>query len=331
MRRLFANAHYDFIGLRRYSYMGSGLLLAVCVLAAIVWQFRESTFLNYGVDFTGGTIVQVDFASPDVTDDQVRAAVGNAIQGATISSFGGSSEFIIRAPLDESDDAAATAQVVLAALTQQFGEGTFTVERTEAVGAKVGGELQSRAILAVLLSFLATLIYVAIRFEWRFGLAAIIATFHDVMLTLGLIAALRLDVSLPTVAAVLTIVGYSLNDTIVIFDRIRENLATSRRVNFIEILNRSINETLPRTVITAFTTLVVLMSLFLFGGAIIREFALIMIVGISLGTYSSIFVAAPALLKIEERWPGEQVRGVRKPKPAARPGTSTGPARSARV
>jgi preprotein translocase subunit SecF len=331
MRRLFANAHYAFIGLRRYSYIGSGLLLAVCVLAAIVWQFRAGTFLNYGVDFTGGTIVQVDFASPDVTDDQVRGAVGNAIQGATISSFGGTSEFIIRAPLDESDDAAATAQVVLAALTQQFGEGTYTVERTEAVGAKVGGELQSRAILAVLLSFLATLIYVAIRFEWRFGLAAIIATFHDVMLTLGLIALLRLDVSLPTVAAVLTIVGYSLNDTIVIFDRIRENLATSRRVNFIEILNRSINETLPRTVITAFTTLVVLMSLFLFGGAIIREFALIMIVGISLGTYSSIFVAAPALLKIEERWPGEQVRGVRKPKPAARPGTSTGPARSARV
>jgi preprotein translocase subunit SecF len=318
MRRLFANANYDFIGLRRYSAIGSGALLAVCVLAAIVWQFREHTFLNYGVDFTGGTLVQVAFADPGVTVADVRAAID--VPGSTITGFGGESEYLIRTPeareaVGEAD-AAAPADTVEQQLIAAFGDGAFETLRKEAVGAKVGGELQRRAIIAVVIALLFTLVYLAFRFEWRFGLAAVIATFHDVMLTLGFIAALRLDVSLPTVAAVLTILGYSLNDTIVIFDRIRENLKASRRTDFIDILNRSINETLPRTVVTTGTTLLVLFSLFLFGGAIIREFALIMIVGMTLGTYSSIFVAAPALLKIEERWPGEQVRGLRKPKPA---------------
>jgi preprotein translocase subunit SecF len=319
MRRLFATANYDFIGLRRYAYVGSGILLSVCILAAIVWQFREHTFLNYGVDFTGGTLVQVLFTDPEVTVSDVRAAID--MPGTTITGFGGESEFLIRTPeaaavAGEDVHAAAPADVVEQQLVAHFGAGAFETVRKEAVSAKVGGELQARAIIAVLVSFLFTLAYLAVRFEWRFGSAAIIATFHDAMLTLGFIAALRLDVSLPTVAAVLTIVGYSLNDTIVIFDRIRENLNLGKREDFIRILNRSINETLPRTVITAVTTLGVLFSLFLFGGSIIREFALIMIFGISLGTYSSIFVASPALLLIEQRWPGERVRGVRKPKPA---------------
>jgi preprotein translocase subunit SecF len=322
MRRLFANAHYDFISLRNYSYIGSGILLAVCILAAVVWQFREHTFLNYGVDFTGGTLVQVAFEDRTVTVADVRGVID--VPGATITAFGGESEFLIRTPEATAEGteagAAAPADIVEQQLMAAFGEGAFETVRKEAVGAKVGSELQTRAIIAVLLSLVATLIYLAFRFEWRFGLAAVIATFHDAMLTLGFIAALRLDVSLPTVAAVLTIVGYSLNDTIVIFDRIRENLKLSRRADFISILNRSINDTLPRTVITTGTTLTVLFALFLFGGAIIREFALIMIVGMSLGTYSSIFVASPALLEIEKRWPGEQVRGVRKAKTPAKAG-----------
>jgi preprotein translocase subunit SecF len=318
MRHLFANAHYDFISKRRFSYIGSGILLAICILAAIGWQFREHTFLNYGVDFTGGTLVQVDFVSPDVTVADVRAAID--LPGSTITGFGAASEFLIRTPeataIGEEAGAAISADLVEQQLITHFGEDAFETVRKEAVGAKVGGEMQRRAIIAVLLAFAATLIYLAFRFEWRFGVAAIVATFHDAMLTLGFIAALRLDVSLPTVAAILTIVGYSLNDKIVVFDRIRENIKLSRREDFISILNRSINEVLPRTVITSITTLAVLFSLFLFGGSIIREFALIMIVGISLGTYSSIFVASPALLEIEKRWPGERVRGVRKPKPA---------------
>jgi preprotein translocase subunit SecF len=171
-----------------------------------------------------------------------------------------------------------------------------------------------RALLAVLLSLAATLIYLAFRFEWRFGLAAVIATLHDVVVTMGLISMLRLEVALPTVAAVLTIVGYSLNDTIIIFDRVRENLhGLARKADFPSVLNRSINETLPRTVLTTGTTLAVLLALFLFGGSTLREFAMILIAGIILGTYSSIFIAAPALLEIEKRWPAERKKPTRTP------------------
>jgi preprotein translocase subunit SecF len=307
MRRLFANANYDFIAMRRRAYAFSGTALALGMLLALVWQFTRGTWLNYGVDFTGGTLVQVQFHS-DMTDVQLRDAIGPAVPGAQISRFGESNEFLIRVPV-AGDATSGAADVIPDLLAGQFGASTFTIERTEAVGAKVGGELQSRALLAILLSFAATLIYLAMRFEWRFGLAAVIATAHDILLTLGFISVLRLEVALPTVAAVLTIVGYSLNDTIIVFDRIRENLKTTgRRQDFAGVLNRSLNETLPRTVLTVATTLATLLALFLFGGEIIRDFALIMIVGIVLGTYSSIFIAAPALLEIERRWPAERKR-----------------------
>jgi preprotein translocase subunit SecF len=319
MQRLFGNANYSFIEKRRTAYIGSGALLAIAILFAIIWQFREGTFLNYGVDFTGGTLVQVEFVN-DVTIGDVRAAV----PGTSVNAFGGTNEFLIRTgqAAEATQDAAGPADAVLADLAAAFGEGSFRLERTEAVGAKIGGEMQMRAILAVLLSFIATLIYLAFRFEWRYGVAAIVATFHDVILTLGFIAILRLDVSLPTVAAVLTIVGYSLNDTIIIFDRIRENVkAAGRRENFIAIINRSINETLPRTVITAVTTLVVLFALAILGGVIIRDFAMIMIVGVALGTYSSIFVASPVLLEVEKRWPRAKpaVRTSTRPRPGTAP------------
>ncbi len=298
--RLFANANYDFIGNRRIAYAITGAVLTLFFVAAIVFQFSRGSWLNYGVDFTGGTLVQVRFEQATSVND-----LREILAGTEITRFGGENEFLIRAPVyEEGTDAAAP---VVAALGEAFGQGTFEVVRTEAVGAKIGGELQQRALMAILVSFLFTLIYLAFRFEWRFGAAAVIATAHDILLTLGLISVLQREVSLPTVAAVLTIVGYSLNDTIVIFDRIRENLAgAGRREPFITVLNRSINETLPRTVLTTATTLATLLALFLFGGAVIRDFALILIVGIVLGTYSSIFVAAPALLEIEKRWPAER-------------------------
>lgn len=314
MRRLFSEAHYDFINQRKRAYALSGLALALVLVLGLVWQFSRGSWLNYGVDFAGGTIIQVHF-NDEMTAAQLRDVTGGLFQGIQISSFGGSNTFLIRAP-QTGEATSGAAEVVPDALAQAFGAEAFTVERVDAVGAKVGGELQRRASLAILLSFAATLVYLAMRFEWRFGLAAIIATLHDIALTMGLISGMQLEVALPTVAAVLTIVGYSLNDTIVIFDRIRENLRISgRKENFITILNRSINETLPRTVVTSGTTLATLFALFLFGGDIIRDFALIMIVGIVLGTYSSIFVAAPALLEIERRWPGERKR-VRIPKAA---------------
>jgi preprotein translocase subunit SecF len=315
MYRLFNKAHYDFIGNRRKAYMFSGIMLAAGLAAALFWHTARGSWAEYGVDFTGGSVIQVRVpAARDAGD--LRAAVGQAVRGAEITRFGDETgEYLIRTPGTATDDATAGPEAVVAALRAQFGEGVEVV-RTEAVGAKVGGELQTRALLAILISFAATLIYLAFRFEWRFGLAAVIATAHDILLTLGLIALLRLEISLTMVAAMLTIVGYSLNDTIIIFDRIRENLKATRRADFVATLNRSINETLPRTVLTGTTTVVTLLALFVIGGEITREFALILIIGIVLGTYSSIFVAAPALLAIEKRWPGQTVKPKRVRTPA---------------
>ncbi|HSJ16065.1 MAG TPA: protein translocase subunit SecF [Longimicrobiales bacterium] len=307
MYRLFSAAHYDFIGLRRKAYVVSAVALTLGLVFALFSQATRGSWARYGVDFTGGSIVQV--IVPQARDaGDLRGVVNQVVSGSEITKFGDrEGEYLIRTPGTAQDAATTGSDAVIQALRARFGD-QLEVVRTEAVGAKVGSELQTRALLAILISFVATLIYLAFRFEWRFGLAAVIATAHDILLTLGLIAVLRLEVSLTMVAAVLTIVGYSLNDTIVIFDRIRENLKASRRADFIDTLNRSINDTLPRTILTSGTTLAVLTALFVFGGAITREFALVLIIGIVLGTYSSIFVAAPALLEIEKRWPGEAVK-----------------------
>jgi len=306
--RFFAQAHYDFLSMRRKAYMVSGAAVALAVAGALFWQATAGHWLNYGVDFTGGTLVLVEFHEP-VAVNELRQAVTGAIPGSEVTRFGAENEFQIRAPQEEGTDAAEAGETIRPALEAAFGADAFTILFTDSVGAKVGSELQTEAVLAILLSFAATLVYLAIRFEWRFGAAAIIATVHDIVLTMGLLSVLQLDISLPTVAAVLTIIGYSLNDTIVIFDRIRENVANyGRREGIRELVNRSVNETLPRTVITSGTTLAVLVSLFLFGGTMVQGFAFILIVGIVLGTYSSIFVASPALLEIDRRWPAERKR-----------------------
>jgi len=312
--RLFANANYDFIGRRRTAYVLSAALLVLALLAGAYWQITRGSWLNYGVDFTGGTIVQVIFKEP-TTVAEVRAAVDAVLPGTEITRFGGENEFLVRAPVF-SEEGTSTAEQLVQGLADRYGQGAFEVVRTEAVGPKIGGELQQKAVFAILLSLAATLAYLAVRFEWRFGVAAVIATAHDVLLSLGLISTFRLEVALPTVAAVLTIVGYSLNDTIVIFDRVRENMKkVGRRMELSEILNLSINETLPRTVLTSTTTLATLFALFVLGGSTIREFALILLVGILIGTYSSIFVASPVLLEIERRWKHKE-SGAKGSKPA---------------
>ncbi len=208
------------------------------------------------------------------------------------------------------------------ALDQVLGEGSYTILFTGAVGPKVAGELRSKAFLAIFYSFLAVLGYLAFRFEWRFGLAAIAATAHDIILTIGFIAIMRLEVSLVVVGAVLSMVGYSLNDTIIIFDRVRENLHKYKRDHFSDILNRSVNETLPRSILTHGTTLSTLLALAIFGGEVIRPFALVMFFGVFTGTFSSIYIAAPVLMWIEQKWPGADARGV---KTAARAATSKTP------
>jgi preprotein translocase subunit SecF len=306
MRRLFGDANYDFIGMRKRAYLMSATALLLGLIAAVFFQATRGSWLNYGVDFAGGTLIQVRFDEGVTSATELRSLLEPMFAGTQISEFGSGDEFLIRTPIT-GEATSGAAEILPEALEAEYGADAFDVLLTEAVGAKVGGELQARATLAILLSFAATLIYLAMRFEWRFGLAAVVATVHDILLTLALIAGLQLEVALPTVAAVLTIVGYSLNDTIVIFDRIRENLKIAgRRANFIGTLNKSINDTLPRTVVTSATTLVTLLALFLFGGSVIRDFTLIMIFGIVLGTYSSIFVASPALMIIEKKWPGDR-------------------------
>ena len=228
------------------------------------------------------------------------------------------------APGTDADDTQAASAVLREALDGVLGAGNYTVLRTEAVGPKVGGELRQKALAAILLLFVAVLAYLAYRFEWRFGVAAVIATAHDIIASIAFIGLTRLEVSLFVVAGLLTIVGYSLNDTIVIFDRIRENLHRRKREHFADILNRSMNETLPRTVFTGTTALGSLLALSILGGDVVRPFAVLMLFGVIVGTFSSLMIAAPVLLWIEQRWPGPAARGHLTPKAPA-PGTGRKP------
>jgi preprotein translocase subunit SecF len=307
MLRLFAHAKYDFIGVRRYAYVATALFILPGLLLLLVRG------LNYSIEFTGGTLIQVQSKRP-VDVAAVRSGLDHeGIHGAEIQNFGAANEFVVRArvakPGTDANDTQATANAVHEALATVIGADNFTILRTEAVGPKVGGELRTKAFLAIFLSFFAVLAYLAFRFEWRFGLAAVIATAHDIVATIGFIAMLHLEVSLTVVAAVLSMVGYSLNDTIIIFDRVRENLKKYKKESFEQILNRSINETLPRSVLTHGTTLSSLFALALFGGEVIRPFALVMFFGVFTGTFSSIYIASPVLMAIEKRWPGQLARG----------------------
>lgn len=300
--RLFKDAKYRFIEARKKAYVLSAAVLLVGVGAMVINFAAIGSWQVYGVDFTGGSLIQVRFDAPmDVA--VLRAALGGA-QAPPITEFGEDNEFVIRAPIAEDRSITEVADEIESDLAAALGAEAFDVVRTEAVGAKVGEELQLQALYAVLFSFVLTLMYLAMRFELRFGLAAVIATLHDILITLGFLAAFRVEIALPTVAAILTILGYSLNDTIVVFDRIRENLHKkgARKRDQIELVNESINETLPRTILTSGTTLAVLMALLILGGAVIRDFTVVLILGIIVGTYSSIFVASPALIEIQKKW-----------------------------
>jgi protein-export membrane protein SecD/preprotein translocase SecF subunit len=315
--RWFKDAHYDFIGLRKIAYGVTGAVLAIGLV------FLIARGVNYSVEFTGGTLLQIKTTVP-TTDQEIRSGLdAQGLHGAEVQRFGGANEFAIRARVAGTDvnNTQAASAVVTSALQKVVGEGKFQITRAEIVSGKVGGELQTQALLAILLSFFAVLAYLAYRFEWRFGLAAVVATAHDILTTVAFVAAMKLEVSLVVIAAFLSMVGYSLNDTIIIFDRVRENLHKHRKETFAEILNRSINETLPRSILTHGTTLSTLTALAVFGGEVIRPFALVMFFGVFTGTFSSIFIASPVLLWIEQKWPGADARGLKgaggsPPKPA---------------
>jgi len=297
--RLFQEAHYHFLAVRRRAFVVSGIFV---VLGLVSIFFHRG--LNAGVEFTGGTLAQVAFTEPtDVAE--LRDLVNSAgISGEQIQPLrGGATEnqFLFRIPSIGDGSQTEVDALLTGAFTQAFGDSGFDIRSLSGIESKVGSEFQRRAVVAVLLSFMLTLIYLAFRFEWRFGVAAVIATLHDILITFGFISALNIEISLATVAAILTIIGYSLNDTIVVFDRVRENFKKKRKESYEDTLDRSINETLPRTVLTSGTTLVALVSLMVLGGTVIRPFATVLVIGVVVGTYSSIFVASPALLELH-RW-----------------------------
>ena len=315
--RLFHNASYRFIEARRKAYVVSGIVLGAGIVFMTLNVVNIGSWQNYGVDFTGGSLIQIQ-VDANLTAGDLRDALGG-VDAPPITRFGEESEFVVRAPVAEDGSIGAVADTIEAQLATAFGQDAFEVVRTEQVGAKVGGELQLKALYAILFSFLLTLIYLAIRFELRFGMAAVIATLHDILITLGFLAAFRVEIALPTVAAILTILGYSLNDTIVVFDRIRENMHKkgARKRNPVDLVNQSINETLPRTILTSGTTLAVLLALLILGGPVISDFTVVLILGVIIGTYSSIFVASPALIEIQNRWGLGKVGDKKKrPQPA---------------
>jgi preprotein translocase subunit SecF len=303
MLRIFHHTHFDFV---RWWRVAAGATLAFIVLGFATMLFTGG--VNYSIEFTGGTLVQLEFAQPPRVADIRSTLDAGGVKDAEITQFGSNREFTVRARDEEqvSSQAAGAENVarrIASTLTQKYGAGNFTVVRTEAVGPRVGAELRRNAIVAILISFLITLVYLAIRFEWRFGLAAILATAHDLLATLAFIKLLNLEVSLTVVAAILTVIGYSLNDTIIIFDRVRENLKKHRKESLYDLVNRSVNETLPRSVMTHATTLAATLALLIFAGEVIRPFAWVMTFGIFTGTFSSIYVASALLIWIEGKWP----------------------------
>ncbi len=298
--RFFRDANYDFLAQRRRAYVLSAAMLLAGLISLVL-----AGGPRYGVDFTGGTLLQIDFTEETTVSDLRAVLSTGGLENAQIQQFGDSNEFLVR-----TQDFEGIVETVSGLLNETYGSDGYSMS-TDAVGPKVGSELQRKALIAILMSFALTLVYLAFRFEWRFGFAAVVATFHDITITFGFISLARIEITLATVAAILTILGYSLNDTIVVFDRIRENLKKRRKDDYKDIVNASINETLPRTVLTSGTTLATLLALFILGGTVVRPFALVLILGVLIGTYSSIFVASPVLLEIEERSKRKEKQGRR--------------------
>ena len=251
--------------------------------------------LNYGVDFKGGTLIELRATDKQITISKLRQSFLNMNLGdVSVKEFGKNNDFLIKFEKKENDNSNFIGEIKKS-LTQSVGSG-FNFRKVENVGPKVSAELLRSGIIAIALSLAAMLFYIWIRFEWQFSLGAIFALFHDVILTMGIFSLFSLEINLSIVAAVLTIVGYSMNDTVVIFDRVRENLNKFSDKKIFDLTNISINETLSRTIITSVTTLLALVSIYIFGGEILKGFSLAMILGVIFGTYSSIYIANPILI-----------------------------------
>jgi len=306
------NFHIDFLGKRKLAMMFS-LVLIVISLGSLATRG-----LSFGIDFTGGTLVEVSYQDTIAIDD-VRDTLSNSgFEDAVVQYFGTAKDVMIRVPLRSDMKGAQVSEKIMLSLHEKQGEFVtdtnpvskeqtcsakgqsqvckVQMQRVEFVGPQVGDELANQGGLAMLYALFGILAYVAFRFEWRFAVGSVAALVHDVIITVGVFSVFQLEFTLTVLAALLAVIGYSLNDTIVVFDRIRENFRKMRKETPLEIMNTSINQTLPRTILTSVTTLLVLISLFIFGGDIIHNFSIALILGVLIGTYSSIFIASPVVL-----------------------------------
>ena len=271
---------------------------AFFLLGSVMILFVQG--LNYGIDFTGGAMVQIQ-TQQSVQVGTLRDSLKAAnMKGITIQNYGSDEEFILRLPLEEGVNTADHAQQIKQALSKDVGE--VQIRRVEFVGPQIGAELREKGFMAIIVSLIVILLYISMRFELRYGLGAVAALAHDVLLTVGMFSFMQKEVTLPVLAAVLTIIGYSLNDTIVVFDRIRENKQKQGKAPFLNVLNESLNQTLGRTIMTSLTTLLVLVMLYIFGGEVINDFAFTLLFGVLVGTYSSMFIASPVLLLLENHY-----------------------------
>ena len=288
----FHESNINFLGHRRIAVSIS----VVLVLVALVLLFSRG--LNFGVDFTGGTLVEVGYPEAVELDPIREQLATSGFERATVQYFGTSRDVLIRLPPRADDpDQAALSNEVFRALSADGSSGV-ELRRVEFVGPAVGEELREQGGLAMIYALFGILIYVAVRFEWRFAVGAVLALVHDVVLTLGFFALTQIEFDLAVLAAVLAVIGYSLNDTIVVYDRIRENFRILRKEDTEFVMNNAVNKTLARTIVTSMTTLLVLVALFFLGGAALNSFALALIVGVLVGTHSSIFIAAAAALML---------------------------------
>jgi len=311
MEFLKRDTQFDFLGKRRLAGMISLALIAVGIASLLVRG------LNFGIDFTGGTLVEVSYKD-SVTVERVREQLKSAqFDGARIQYFGTSRDILVRLPVGTVENSAGISSEIMETLRLPYletvaespqggvqqcvselglGECKVQMRRVEFVGPQVGGELTEKGGLAMIYALIGILIYVAWRFEWRFAVGAVAALVHDVLITISIFSLFGLEFSLPVLAALLAVIGYSLNDTIVVFDRMRENFRKMRKGGALEVMNSSLNQTLRRTILTSLTTLLVVVTLLLIGGEVIKGFSFALFIGILVGTYSSIFIASPVVL-----------------------------------
>lgn len=281
-----------------YNFMKLSPITLVLSLILVLSSFGLilTKGLNYGIDFSGGTLIQVKYDKPVVLDE-IREAIAkdSLFENATVTRFGSEEEIVIRF---SGSSGAVEEDIGDVARSHLEGTGNFEIRRVDMVGPKVGSELRQKGLMALVISVLAILAYIAFRFEWRFAIAAVIALVHDISIVVGSLVLFRVDINLDILAALLTILGYSLNDTIIVFDRIRESVKESKTFDLAQIINFSVSKTLTRTLLTSLTTFFTVLTLFLFGGEIIHGFGFTLLVGIIVGTYSSVFVAAPLLSRL---------------------------------